>query len=120
MYPRDENAMKKCRKCLLPFTFAAIPDQTFLLIATVLLLLVGLAFFHEPMDLAYVGYMILLGAAIEYSGVWSRQWHYPGDPAGGVPLWFVSLWGGVGLFLRRLALPILARYEKRPSYATGN
>lgn len=96
---------------LYSITFATIPDQTLLLVATGTLLAIGLLRFHEPLDLAYAGYMVLLGAAIEYTGVWSGEWHYPGDPAGGVPLWFITLWGGVGLFLRRLVLPILARYE---------
>lgn len=91
--------------------FGAIPDQTLLLVVTAVLLVIGLILFHEPLDLAYVGYMILLGAAIEYTGVLSGQWAYPSDPIGGVPLWFITLWGGVGLFLRRLVLPILARYE---------
>lgn len=92
--------------------FAAIPDPTTLLAVTGGLLVIGLILFHEPLDLAYTGYMVLLGAAIEYTGVHSGQWHYPGDPPGGVPFWFVTLWGGVGLFLRRLVLPILKRHER--------
>jgi hypothetical protein len=92
--------------------FATIPDAPLLLAVTGALLVIGLALFHEPLDLAYTGYMILLGAAIEYTGVHSGQWHYPGDPLCGVPFWFVTLWGGVGLFLRRLVLPILSRHEK--------
>lgn len=93
--------------------FAVIPDAGILLAVTGALLLVGLALFHEPLDLAYTRYLILLGAAIEYTGVHSGQWHYPGDPLGGVPFWFITLWGGVGLFMRRLILPILTRYEKQ-------
>lgn len=92
--------------------FAVIPDAGILLAVTGALLLVGLVLFHKPLDLAYTGYLILLGAAIEYTGVHSGQWHYPGDPLGGVPFWFITLWGGVGLFMRRLILPILTRYEK--------
>jgi len=91
--------------------FASIPDATVLLAVTGTLLLVGLVLFHDSHDLAYVGYMILLGAAFEYTGVHSGEWSYPGNPSGGVPFWFVTLWGGVGLFMRRLVLPILARYE---------
>ena len=93
--------------------FATIPDADVLLIATTILLVAGLAKFHDVHDFAYVGYMILLGAAVEYTGVNSGQWHYPGNPPGGVPIWFVTLWGGVGLFLRRIAVPILARAEMR-------
>lgn len=93
-------------------TFAAVPNATALLVLSGALLVIGLALFHEPLDIAYTAYFVFLGAAIEYTGVWSGQWHYPGDPLGGVPMWFVTLWGGVGLFLRRLVLPILDRHEK--------
>ena len=89
--------------------FAALANPNILLAATSVLLVVGLLLFHERLDLAYVGYMVLLGAAFEYTGVLSDQWAYPGHPPGGVPLWFVTLWGGVGLFLRRLVLPLLSR-----------
>jgi hypothetical protein len=92
--------------------FAAIPDATILLATTGTLLIIGIVLFHEPLDLAYTGYLILLGAAFEYTGVLSGEWSYPGDPMGGVPFWFVTLWGGVGLFTRRLVLPILTKYEK--------
>lgn len=97
--------------------FATISQAGALLAVTGTLLLVGLILFHEPLDLAYVGYLILMGAAIEYTGVHSGQWHYPGDPVGGVPFWFITLWGGVGLFLRRLILPVLTRYEQQPGAA---
>jgi hypothetical protein len=95
--------------------FSTIADAQLLLLATAIILGVALAFFHERLDLAYTGYMILVGALIEYTGVWSGQWGYPGDPPGGVPLWFVTMWGGVGLFTRRLVLPILRRYDKQPA-----
>jgi hypothetical protein len=89
--------------------FAALADPNILLTATGVLLAVGLLLFHERLDLSYAGYMVLLGAAFEYTGVLSGQWAYPDHPPGGVPLWFVTLWGGVGLFLRRLVLPLLSR-----------
>lgn len=91
--------------------FSSIHDGNVLLLVTGVLLAAGLLMFHERYDLAYTGYMIVLGAAIEYTGVLSGQWRYPGDPPGGVPLWFITLWGGVGLFLRRLVLPIVVRHE---------
>ncbi|MDW8324655.1 MAG: hypothetical protein RMK60_11225 [Burkholderiales bacterium] len=91
--------------------FALVADPAALLMVSGALLLAGLVRYHQPMDLAYVAYMTLLGAAIEYTGVWSGQWYYPGDPPGGVPPWFLTLWGGVGLFLRRLLWPLVARHE---------
>ena len=99
--------------------FGGIADADWLLLATGALLLAALACFHEPLDFAYVGYMILLGALVEQVGVHSGEWHYPGDPLGGVPLWFITLWGGVGLFLRRLVLPVLTRLARgRPVLAS--
>lgn len=89
--------------------FATISDPSKLLAVTAALLMTGLLLFHERLDLAYVGYMVLLGAAFEYTGVLSGQWTYPGNPPGGVPPWFITLWGGVGLFLRRLVLPLLSQ-----------
>ena len=101
--------------------FALLHDPQHLTIATALLLAAGLALHHKPMDLISVGYMALLGACIEYTGVHSGEWHYPNAPAGGVPLWFLTLWGGVGFFLNRLASPLVAQYESRiaPSTSRG-
>jgi hypothetical protein len=87
--------------------FGAISDAQLLLIVSGALLLLALFFFHDGMDLAYVGYMVLLGAVVEYTGVNAGQWSYPGDVPGGVPLWFVTMWGGIGLFFRRLILPLV-------------
>lgn len=88
--------------------FAVITDQTLLFGVTAALLLVALFFFHDRLDLAYAGHMVVLGALTEYVGVHSGQWSYPIDLPGGVPPWFVPMWGGVGLFFRRLVLPWMA------------
>lgn len=111
--PRSGDYRAWILAILYAIAFATIANQTVLLVATSLLLLGGLVFFHKPHDLAYTGYMIMLGAAIEYTGVLSGQWYYPNDPPGGVPLWFITLWGGVGLFLRRLVLPVLVKFESK-------
>jgi hypothetical protein len=87
--------------------FASIADPWLLLAASGSALALALAFFHERDDWTYVGYMVVVGALVEYVGVWSGQWHYPQSPPGGVPLWFVTMWGGVGLFTRRLLVPLL-------------
>jgi hypothetical protein len=71
------------------------------------LLLVGLILFHERYDFAYVGYFLLVGTLWEYVGVWSDQWKYPGETPGGVAPWFIPMWGGIALALRRLVLPLL-------------
>jgi hypothetical protein len=109
--PQGRRATVWVLALLYAAAFATIHDGNVLLLVTGVLLAVSLLLFHERLDLAYTGYLIAFGAAIEYTGVLSGQWHYPGNPLGGVPLWFITLWGGVGLFLRRLVVPILARHE---------
>lgn len=97
---------------LLPFAAAAIFALPFALpidparlpMVSAALLAACLALFHQRMDFAYAGYMAALGTLFEYVGVWTGQWHYPGSPLGGVPFWFLTMWGGVGLFTRRLVL----------------
>jgi hypothetical protein len=111
--PQGKRAAVWVLALLYSAAFASIHDGNVLLAVTGVLLAAGLVLFHEREDLAYAGYMVLLGAAIEYTGVWSGQWAYPGNPVGGVPLWFITMWGGVGLFLRRLVVPILVRFEAR-------
>lgn len=100
-------------------TFATIHDPILLLLASGALLCIALVRFHERHDFYYTGYMIALGAVIEYTGVLSGEWYYPGSPLGGVPWWFITLWGGVGLLLRRLALPVLARFDDTGGQAPG-
>lgn len=87
--------------------FLLLTDPTLLLASSAVLLLGALALFHEPLDLAYTGYMLLVGVLWEHTGVWSGQWSYPGTPLLGVPLWFAPMFGGIGLFARRLVLPLL-------------
>jgi hypothetical protein len=89
----------------LPFSLTA--DPMLLLGASGAVLLASLAFLHQPKDLASLAYMIVVGAVIEYVGVSTGQWSYPHPPQGGVPLWFITMWGGVGLFSRRLFVPFL-------------
>ena len=64
------------------------------------------------LDLAYAGHMVVLGALVEYTGVHAGQWFYPIDVPGGVPPWFVTMWGGIGLFFRRLVLPWLSPHRR--------
>ncbi len=88
--------------------FATITDPSMLLVASGAALALALFFFHEPSDFLYIIYGVLLGAIFEYAGVWSGQWAYPGNPPGGVAFWFVTMWSGIGLFARRLVLPLIS------------
>jgi hypothetical protein len=88
-------------------TFATLADPRALAVTASVVLIVALWVFRERMDFAYAGYMALVGLLIEYTGVWSGQWHYPGAPIGGVPFWSLPMWAGVGVFARRLVTPFL-------------
>jgi hypothetical protein len=97
---------------LFALPFALIRDPVPLTLATGGLLCLALLFFHTRQDFAYAGYMILLGALVEYVGVWSGQWAYKEAPNGGVPVWFVTMWGGIGLFTGRIFLPLVRRIDR--------
>lgn len=93
----------------LPFVFLAQPIPLFF--ASSVLLIAALAMLRDPVDFAYAGYMIAVGCLIEYVGVWTGQWAYPDAPLGGVALWFIPMWGGVGLFAGRLLGPLVLGQE---------
>lgn len=105
--PRGRRVCALILAVLFAIPFSAISQSDLLLLSSGSALIIALAFFHDPLDLAYAGYMLVVGAIIEYVGVGAGQWHYPGAPHGGVPLWFVTMWAGVGLFTRRLLVPLL-------------
>jgi hypothetical protein len=107
--PRGRLMLASAAAAAFALPFSLIADPALLLAASGLVLAACLVLFHEPMDLAYAGYMTALGALIEYVGVGTGQWHYPGQHYGGVPLWFLTMWAGVGLFTRRLIVPLLPR-----------
>lgn len=96
----------------LPFSMGLVANS--LTMASGLVLVVGIVLYREPMDFAYVAYMVFMGALVEYAGVATGQWTYPGNPPGGVPFWFITMWGGVGLFTRRLLLPVLRKGDSQP------
>ncbi|MDD5298289.1 MAG: hypothetical protein PHU46_15410 [Rhodocyclaceae bacterium] len=105
--PRERTRLALTMAVAFSVPYSTVSDPFMLLLVSGVILLVALALFHEPADLAFTGYLIVMGAVIEYVGVWSGQWNYPANPPGGVPLWFITMWGGVGLFTRRLLLPLV-------------
>ncbi|HEY3909226.1 MAG TPA: hypothetical protein VGM07_04980 [Stellaceae bacterium] len=107
--PRFQPIATLLLVALFAAAFSTIRDPQLLLLVAVAIVAAGLGWFREPADFAYAGYMVAVGAVIEYVGVGTGQWSYPAAPVGGVPLWFVPMWAGVGLFTRRLFLPALDR-----------
>jgi hypothetical protein len=101
---------------LFAIPFATVTQPVILFCAASLVLIAGLAVLREPVDFAYTGYLIGVGCVIEYVGVWTGQWEYPGPPPGGVALWFIPMWGGVGLFAGRLLAPLVERSPPPTSF----
>jgi hypothetical protein len=100
--PRNELPIVIGLTALFAVPFVTISDQRLLTWAAGGALIIALGRYHHPWDLAYVAFFILLGTVVESVGVVSGNWVYPGDPSFGIPLWFAIMWGGVGLFARRL------------------
>lgn len=107
--PRGSLILASAAAAAFALPFATITEPALLLAASATVLAGCFALFREPLDFGYAGYMAAIGALIEYIGVGTGQWHYPGQPYGGVPLWFLPMWAGVGLFTRRLIVPLLQR-----------
>ena len=112
--PRHRFGLPLILAILFAIPFAVVRDPIALFVVTACMLGLGLIFLHTRQDLAYLGYMILLGALVEYTGVWSGQWAYREPPAGGVPLWFITMWGGIGLFAGRIFLPLIRYIDRAP------
>jgi hypothetical protein len=98
---------------LFSLCFVLVSDTAILLVMSFIVLGVSILFYHEPMDFLYIGYFLLMGTLIEYTGVLSGEWHYFNSPLGGVPFWYITLWGGTGLFLRRLILPFFVKGKNK-------
>lgn len=105
--PRRRTSLGLAFTIAFMLPFLLITDPLWLFCASAAVLGAGLIVFHEGYDLAYIGYLLLVGIVWEHVGVWTGQWSYPVAPANGVPPWFAIMFGGIGLALRRLVLPLL-------------
>jgi hypothetical protein len=97
--------------------FGALTEPRAVLCASGGVLGVGLAVFHTRRDLIYVAYLTVVGAVVEQVGVRSGAWCYP---AAGVPIWSLTMWGGVGLILHRVILPLAEALANGPAAKTPN
>ena len=59
---------------LFALPFATVGDAGTLAVASGSALLIAVVFYHQPMDFAYLGYMLIMGVVIEYVGVATGQW----------------------------------------------
>lgn len=94
---------------LFALSFVLFQSATAVLLASGAVMSAALVRWHERDDVHHVAHMLLIGTLLEYPGVALGLWRYPDPPVGGVPLWYATMWGGIGLFLRRWAAPLAAR-----------
>jgi hypothetical protein len=95
--------------------FNLAPNSEVRFQTTAIALLGTLIFFHQKNDFLRACYMIFIGGMIEFVGVWAGHWGYA--DAVGVPLWFITMWGGVGIFAGRLIPPLARRVASAPRAA---
>lgn len=100
---------------LFALSFVLFESATAVLLASGTVLATAFTRWHAPEDRRHVAQLILVGTMLEYAGVGLGLWRYPDPPVGGVPLWYVTMWGGIGLFLRRWAAPLATRLDGDPS-----
>lgn len=96
---------------LFALSFSLFRSSTAVLAASATVLIAALFRFHTPDDWRHVIYLMLVGTLLEYPGAALGLWRYPDPPPGGVPFWYLTMWGGVGLFLRRWAAPLAIRMD---------
>lgn len=110
-------ALSLALAALFAVPFATVTQPIVLFCTLSIVLIAGLALLREPVDFAYTSYLIAVGCVIEYVGVWTGQWDYPGAPLGGVAVWFIPMWGGVGLFTSRLLAPLVGHRLPTGAYS---
>lgn len=89
--------------------FLTINDPIALALAAGVVVVVSLRLLRSARDFASAGYMLGMGVLVEYVGVGTGQWIYPGAPLGGVPPWSFVMWAGIGLFSRAILAPLVCR-----------
>jgi len=82
---------------------------SYLFATSIILVFILLLLFHEKYDLYYMAITLFLGFIIELFGVQTELWYYPKVNLLKIPYWFSAMWICVGLFCRRLVIP-LAKY----------
>jgi hypothetical protein len=100
---------------LFALSFVLFQSATAVLLASGAVLAAALARWHAADDGRHVAHMLLIGTLLEYPGVALGLWSYPDPPVGGVPPWYATMWGGIGLFLRRWAVPLATRLNGTPA-----
>ena len=71
-----------------------------------------LGMFHEPFDLFYAAYALVIGFIVEFFGVSSGLWAYPDPDFLGIPYWFATMWISVGILGRRFLIPLAERVDR--------
>lgn len=80
-------------------------NSTILFISTLISTSILFMMFHERYDFYYALCALILGFIIEVFGVSTGLWSYPEPDFLGIPYWFATMWGSVGLLGRRFLIP---------------
>jgi hypothetical protein len=106
-YPPSVDAKVLVLAGIFSVFFGILSDPLWLLICTSGILLLTLVFYHDTEDLLFTFYMMCMGAAVEWVGLNRGLWIYPARDPLLASAQFVVMWGGSGLFLRRIVGPWL-------------
>ncbi len=88
-----------------------------LLFGSGIILAISIFFYHDKDDLKSMSLFLLIGTIIEVVGIQFKIWTYPEPHLFGLPLWFITMWAGAGLFWRRIFLVMVglkgdSRFQK--------
>ena len=97
-WPQSWKAGPIILTVLFSMCFSLSPNQDILLYSSSTVILLSTAIYRNKNAIQLGLYMIVLGALIEYFGVYFQLWNYPKPYPGGVAFWFATLWYGVGFY----------------------
>lgn len=93
--------------------FGIIESRELLLLVTILIIIVSLKFLHTINDYLYLGYLALVGMAVETVGLYFNLWTYPNSNLVLAAVQFVVMWAGVGLYFRNIIGPFISETKKQ-------
>lgn len=100
--------------------FGVCENKWILSWVSLFLVVICLCMLHSGIqkDLQFILFFIGTGFCVEWTGLWCGEWKYPENQLISnkfignkekfqIPLWFIGMWGGIGFFLYRGALPLM-------------
>lgn len=105
--PKVGTALKKWMggAVLFAMCFSSVQNMNILLFSSCLIVLTALLRARDPMTFKYFIVMVGMGTIVEAAGLAAGHWTYPQGHIGGLPLWYIPMWGGTGVFFHKIAVP---------------